>query len=72
MAKTLIDIDEDTLRAAQEILGTLTKKDTINRALAQVVTDATRARAVQEEIERGASGVYQRLLDPEIMAGLRR
>lgn len=72
MAKTLIDVDDSTLRAAQEVLGTLTKKDTINRALAQVVTDSVRARAVQEEIERGSSGVYQRLLDPEVMAGVRR
>jgi len=72
VAKTLIDVDDSTLRAAQEVLGTLTKKDTINRALAQVVTDSVRARAVQEEIERGSSGVYQRLLDPEVMAGVRR
>ena len=33
MAKHLIDIDEDALRAARAELGTKTIKDTVNRAL---------------------------------------
>ena len=33
MAKTLIDVDEDYLAAAQEALHTETKKDTVNAAL---------------------------------------
>ena len=37
MAKTVIDIDEEALRAAQEILGTSTKVDTVNAALREVV-----------------------------------
>ncbi|MGC0423181.1 type II toxin-antitoxin system VapB family antitoxin [Embleya sp. AB8] len=33
MAKTLVDIDEDALAEAARILGTTTKRDTINGAL---------------------------------------
>jgi len=36
LVKTLIDVDEDTLAAAQEVLGTATKKDTVNAALRAV------------------------------------
>jgi Arc/MetJ family transcription regulator len=32
MAKTLIDINEEYLDAAQQALGTATKKDTVNAA----------------------------------------
>jgi Arc/MetJ family transcription regulator len=42
--KTLIDVDEDQLTAAQQVLQTTTKKDTVNRALAEVVAIAARRR----------------------------
>lgn len=42
--KTLIDIDEERLAAAQAELGTTTKKDTVNAALAEVVALAARRR----------------------------
>ena len=42
MAKRLIDVDEDTLAQAREILGAATTKDTVNRALAEVVLLAER------------------------------
>jgi Arc/MetJ family transcription regulator len=35
--KTLVDIDDKLLRAASAILGTSTKKDTVNEALREVV-----------------------------------
>ena len=38
MARTNIDLDEEALAAAQERLGTTTKKDTINQALRLVAT----------------------------------
>lgn len=63
MAKTMVDIDEAALRAAQAVLGTTTKKETVNRALGEVVELARRAEAVAAEIERGRSGFYRRLLD---------
>ncbi|MYW03527.1 type II toxin-antitoxin system VapB family antitoxin [Streptomyces sp. SID3343] len=36
MAKTLIDVDDDALAEATRILGTRTKRDTINTALRAV------------------------------------
>jgi Arc/MetJ family transcription regulator len=33
LAKRLVDIDETALRAAQQTLGTVTIKETVNRAL---------------------------------------
>jgi len=72
MAKTMVDLDEEALREAQAVLGTTTKKDTINRALGAVVASARRSEAVVAEIERGHSGFYRRLLDSEVAENLTR
>lgn len=61
VAKTLVDIDAQTLAEAQTILGTTTKKDTITKALREVIVTAARRR----EAER----TYPDLGNPEIMAG---
>ena len=53
MAKTLIDIDEESLAAAQRILGTSTKKDTVNAALRQVTAAAARRRDLRRLTSRG-------------------
>ena len=37
MTRTIIDTDDELLERAKEILGTTTKKDTVNAALRQVV-----------------------------------
>jgi Arc/MetJ family transcription regulator len=37
VSRTLIDTNDDLLERAREVLGTSTKKDTVNAALAQVV-----------------------------------
>jgi len=43
VSRTLIDINDELLQRAQAVLGTGTKKDTVNAALAQVVAlDARR------------------------------
>lgn len=42
MTRTLIDTNDDLLERAQAVLGTRTKKDTVNAALAQVVALAAR------------------------------
>ena len=42
MTKKLIDIDEDALAQATEILGATTMKEAVNRALAEVVLLAER------------------------------
>lgn len=61
VSKTLIDIDDDLLAKSQEILGTTTKKDTVNAALREVV----RLRAAEDFIELARGGIFDDLLDPE-------
>jgi Arc/MetJ family transcription regulator len=63
MAKTLIDVDEDSLAAAAEVLHTKTKKDTVNAALKAVAALAARRR----DLQRLASGGLPDLEDPEVM-----
>jgi Arc/MetJ family transcription regulator len=53
MAKTLIDIDEEYLAAAQQVLRTETKKDTVNAALRQVAALAARRRDLQRLVSGG-------------------
>ncbi len=63
MAKTLIDIDPELLERAQQVLGTGTKKDTVNVALREVV----RRWAAREFGELARGGVFDGLLKPEPM-----
>jgi len=63
MAKTLVDVDEEQLAAAQEALGTATKKDTINAALRQVTAIAARRR----DLQRLVSGGLPDLADQDVM-----
>jgi Arc/MetJ family transcription regulator len=42
VTRTLIDIDDEALAAAARELGTTTKVDTVNRALAEVAGRAAR------------------------------
>ena len=64
MAKTLVDVDEANLAKAQQLLGTTTKKDTINAALTEVVAAAARRR----DLARLADGQLADLADPETRA----
>lgn len=63
MAKTLIDIDEEQLAAAQQVLKTETKKDTVNAALRQVTALAARRR----DLKRLTSGDLPDLANEEVM-----
>lgn len=65
MTKTLIDIDDELLAKAAAVLGTSTKKDTVNAALADVL----RVSAANQFLESARSGLYDDLLDPEVMKG---
>lgn len=56
MTKMLIDIDEDALAKAQEVFGTATKKDTVNRALAEATARIDRAQARTELARLAADG----------------
>jgi Arc/MetJ family transcription regulator len=63
MAKTLIDVNEDYLAAAQEVLQTGTKKDTVNGALRAVAAMAARRR----DLRRLIAGGLPDLEDAEVM-----
>ena len=63
MAKTLIEIDDEYLAAAQQALGTSTKKDTVNAALREVAALAARRR----DLHRLTSGGLPDLEDEDVM-----
>ncbi len=63
MAKTLIDVNEEYLAAAQEVLQTETKKDTVNAALRAVAAMAARRR----DLQRMMTGGLPDLLDEQVM-----
>ena len=53
VTKTLIDIDDEYLAAAQQALDTTTKKDTVNAALREVTALAARRRDLHRLTSRG-------------------
>jgi Arc/MetJ family transcription regulator len=63
MSKTLIEIDDEYLKAAQQALGTATKKDTVNAALREVTALAARRR----DLQRLTSGGLPDLEDEDVM-----
>jgi Arc/MetJ family transcription regulator len=63
MAKTLIDVNEEYLAAAQQALHTETKKDTVNAALRAVAALAARRR----DLQRLVSGGLPDLEDEQVM-----
>jgi Arc/MetJ family transcription regulator len=67
--RTIIDVDDAMLDAAQSELGTATKKDTVNEALRYVAERNARSRAVLDDpfFLGGAD-----LTDVEVMGGARR
>jgi Arc/MetJ family transcription regulator len=60
--KTLVDIDDDRLEAAKRALGTTTKVETVNRALAEVAALAARRR----DLARWRAGDLPDLLADEV------
>jgi Arc/MetJ family transcription regulator len=65
MAKTLIDVNEQYLAAAQRALHTETKKDTVNAALREVAALAARRR----DLQRLVTGGLPDLEDDDVMRG---
>ncbi|HCT76043.1 MAG TPA: DUF2191 domain-containing protein [Micromonosporaceae bacterium] len=68
MSRTTVDIDDDLLAAASRELGTNSKVDTINHALAFVAARRKRIEAFDNPLIWGGSD----LADPEIRAEARR
>ncbi|MCA2220411.1 MULTISPECIES: type II toxin-antitoxin system VapB family antitoxin [Nonomuraea] len=56
MTKTLIDLDDEALAEAAKLLGTSSKKDTVNAALREIVDRRRRAAAVARMREMVAAG----------------
>jgi Arc/MetJ family transcription regulator len=65
MAKRLVDIDDELLEQATSILGASTMKETVNRALEEVVL-ADRRRRHADRLE-GMQGLD--LAKPRVMSG---
>ena len=65
MTKTLVEINDEYLAAAQQALGTATKKtlDTVNAALREVAALAARRR----DLQRLTSGGLPDLEDEDVM-----
>ena len=62
MTRTVIDVDDASLAAAAEVLGTSTKVETVNRALAEVAARKARL-AFLDSLDEAAAD----LADPEVM-----
>jgi Arc/MetJ family transcription regulator len=63
MTKVLIDIDDEALAEAAELLGTTTKKDTVNTSLRETAQRLRRAQALARLGELGRAGAFDELLD---------
>jgi Arc/MetJ family transcription regulator len=62
MIKTSIEIDEEALATAAEVLGTKTKKDTVNTALREVGQRLERPRALARLGEMADQGDFDEFL----------
>ncbi len=60
--KALIDIDQEALAAAAEVLGTTTKEDTVNAALLEVGQRLVRLRALARLGEMADRGDFDEFL----------
>jgi Arc/MetJ family transcription regulator len=63
VTKVLVDVDDEALAEASSLLGTATKKDTINAALRETVQRLRRADALARLAEMGEAGAFDELLD---------
>jgi Arc/MetJ family transcription regulator len=68
MTKRLIDVDDEVLEAARQVLGTETIKDTVNFALRASVQTAERQQRVNVAALKRFAEASRDLLDNEVMA----
>jgi Arc/MetJ family transcription regulator len=62
MVKTPIEIDQEALAVAAEVLGTTTKKDTVNAALREVGQRMMRLRALARLGEMADQGDFDEFI----------
>ncbi|WP_419994897.1 hypothetical protein [Streptomyces boninensis] len=72
MAKAVFDLDEEVLREAAKELGTKTKEDTVNAALAEVAARGRRERAFVDLIELDEEGAFDKGREPGFKEEVRR
>ena len=65
MTKILVDVDDAALAEAAGLLGTRTKKDTVNTALRETAERLRRAQALARLAELGRAGAFDELADDE-------
>ncbi|WP_431919941.1 type II toxin-antitoxin system VapB family antitoxin [Nonomuraea jabiensis] len=58
MSVTQIDIDDDALKEAMRMMGTTTKKDTVNLALREYVARVKRLEALERLAARARRGEF--------------
>ena len=68
--KTMIDLDDDALASAAKELGTTTKKDTVNAALAFVASRRQRMERLLDDPY--TVGVGPDIANPDVMQRARR
>ncbi|MEU5592307.1 type II toxin-antitoxin system VapB family antitoxin [Streptomyces sp. NPDC020298] len=59
MSVTQIDLDDEALAEAMRLMGTTTKKETVNVALRDYVARIKRLEAAERLAERGARGEFE-------------
>jgi Arc/MetJ family transcription regulator len=65
MSRLLVDVDDDALAEAQRVLGTATKKDTVNAALVEVSRRLRRLQALDKLVAMGRAGDFDLFLNKE-------
>jgi Arc/MetJ family transcription regulator len=63
MSWLLVDVDDEALAEAQRLLGTRTKRETVNAALAEVSARMRRLRALDKLVAMGQDGHWEMFLD---------
>lgn len=63
MSRLLVEVDDEALAEAQRVLGTKTKKETVNAALAEVSERMRRLRALDELVAMADRGDFDLFRD---------
>lgn len=58
MSRLLVDVDDDALAEASELLATATKRETVNAALLKIAHQHKRLRALDVLVQMGDEGAY--------------
>ncbi|MFF7246222.1 type II toxin-antitoxin system VapB family antitoxin [Embleya sp. NPDC008237] len=68
MSVTQIDLDDEALAEAMRLMGTTTKKETVNAALRDYVARVKRLEALENLVERGMRGEFDQAAEAHAAA----